>query len=85
MEDGLTEIIEQTDEAGKWLGEFFKNSTPSDKDFKKARIATSHRATMVRAHAAVTARERVRFTLAKAITEDSEALKKYLEASTPKA
>ena len=85
MNDSLTVLSENQDIAGKWLDDFISNPKPSDKDFKKARIATSHRATQVRAHSAVTARERVKFSLAKIIGGgDPEEMQKYLEASRPK-
>ena len=85
MSDSLTSLSESTDDGGKWIEEFIKNPSPSQKDFKKARIITSHRATMVRAHSAITARERVHFSLAKIIAgDDPEEAKKYLDASKPK-
>ena len=83
MADELVTLTESNDTAGKWLEGFFKNEKPTDKDFKKARIATSHRATLVRAHSAITARERVKFSIARDITEDKEQLAEYLKASLP--
>lgn len=83
--DNLEVMTQETDEAAKWLNDFIRNPKPTDKEFKKARIVTSHRATQVRAHSAVTARERVKFSLARIISGgDSEEMQKYLDASAPK-
>ena len=84
MEEALERLAIGGDTAGKWLEEFFKNPKPSEKDLKKARIVTSHRATQVRAFAAITAKDRVRFSLARLIIEDKDQLAAYLNVSLPK-
>lgn len=82
MEDTLKALSEAKDTAGVWLEAFFKNPKPTEMDFKKARLATSHRATQVRAFMAITSKDRIRFSLARVITSDPEELAKYLQAST---
>lgn len=82
--DALTEIIEEKDEAGKWLVEFFKSKSPTDKQIRQARIATSHRSTQVRAQSTAISKEKAKFTLARLITDDLEERKKYLDISVPK-
>lgn len=83
MIDALEKLGEGEDEAAKWLEEFIKNPKPSANDFKKARIITSHRATQVRAFTAVTQRERVRFGMARIISDDPEKLAEYMKATMP--
>lgn len=83
--DNLETMTLEADEAAKWFEDFVKNPKPTEQDFKKARLITSHRSTQVRAHSAVTAREKVRFSFAKVLSGgDSNDMQKYLEASKPK-
>lgn len=86
VEDTLGALANGEDEGSKWLKAFIASKNPSDRDFRKARIIASALSTRVRAHAAITGRERAKFSLAKVIGGgDPELTQKYLEAADPKA
>lgn len=81
--DKLELLAESQDEGSKWMEKFILNDKATERDFKKARVVTSFLATQVRAHSAIIAKERVRFSMARLITDDKEELKKYMDATAP--
>ena len=80
--DTLPTLMNGKDVAANWLHKFFRKEEPTDRDLKKARIASSYLATKVRAHQAETARERLKFSIARVISEDKNDFQKFIKASS---
>ena len=80
--DTLQTLMSGKDVAANWLQKFFRKEDSTERELKKARIAASYLSTQVRAYQAETGREKLKFSIARVISEDKNQFQKFLKASS---